>query len=112
MSAPCSTCPWRKSSTVGGADIPRFDIDLMRGLANTVGHGDDFRPIMACHNSACGAETHCIGYVYVEGYSNLAVRIAAIRSELDFHAIDAACEGLDLWSSFGEMLTAYEEASP
>ena len=111
MNAPCPTCPWRRSSTVGGADIPRFSIDKMRALANTVGDGDDFRPVMACHYSPCGAETPCIGYVHVEGYSNLNVRLMIIRGELDLRAIDEACEPLDLWPSFDEMLDAYEEAS-
>lgn len=112
MNAPCPTCPWRRSSTVGGADIPGFDIAMMRGLSNTVGEGDAFRPIMACHGSACGAERACAGYVAVEGWSNLAIRVAAIQGRLDLAGIEEACEGLDLWPSFHEMLTAYEEAQP
>ena len=107
---PCATCPWRKSSTVGGADIPNFNIELMRGLSNTVGPGDAFRPIMACHGSACGAERPCTGYVAVEGYRNLALRIMAIDGKLDIAGIMDACEPLDLWPSFDEMLTAYEGA--
>ena len=108
---PCPTCPWRKSSTVGGADIPGFAINLMRGLADTVGRGDDFRPIMACHGSACGAETHCVGYIAQEGYSNLAVRMAAIGGQVDLLSISEACDDLDLWPSFDEMLAAYEDAA-
>lgn len=108
---PCPTCPWRRSSTVGGADIPGFDLDKMRGLASTVGEGDDFRVIFACHYSTCGADAPCIGYVAVEGYSNLTVRVMAIRGALDLQAIWKACEPLDLWPSFHEMLTAYEEAA-
>jgi hypothetical protein len=108
---PCVTCPWRKTSTVGGADIPRFDIDLMRGLSNTVGPDDAFRPMMACHYSACGDETPCVGYVAIEGWRNLAVRVRAMRGDLDIGAIIDACEDLDLWPSFGEMLRAYEAAS-
>lgn len=107
---PCVTCPWRKSSTVGGFDIPSFDIDLMRGLSNTVGRGDDFRPLMACHYSACGAETVCVGYVAQEGYSNLAVRIAAMEGRIDPEAFGAG-ERHDLWPDFHTMLDAYEEAA-
>ena len=109
--APCPTCPWRKTSTVGGADIPNFDIDLMRGLSNTVGRGDAFRPIMACHGSARGAEEPCIGYVAVEGWSNLSVRMAAIHGRVDIKAIDETCADLELWPSFAEMLEAYEWAA-
>lgn len=110
VTTPCPTCPWRKSSTVGGADIPRFDIELMRRLANTVGRGDGFRPIMACHYSTCGHETPCIGYVAVEGWTNLNIRLMAIRRECDVRAIEDACRPLALWGSFNEMLAAYEAA--
>lgn len=106
---PCPTCPWRRSSTVGGFDIPGFDIEMMRGLSNTVGDGDAIRPIMACHGSACGAERACVGYVAMEGWTNIAVRLAVIRGDLDMNAIAEACAPLDLWPSFGEMLAAYEE---
>lgn len=107
---PCPTCPWLRSSTVGGSDIPGFSIEMMRGLSNTVGPGDDFRPIMACHGSACGAERICVGYAAIEGYSNISVRLMAARDELDLRAIWDACDALDLWPSFAEMLAAYEEA--
>ena len=108
---PCKTCPWRKSSMVGGADIPGFNIELMRGLRNTVGHGDGFRPVMACHYSDEGGEVPCVGYVAVEGYSNINVRLLASQGRVPLRAIVDACEGLDLWESFGEMLDAYEEAA-
>lgn len=111
MSQPCRTCPWRKSSTVGGADIPNFNLELMRGLSNTVGRGDAFRPIMACHYSPCGEESACVGYIAVEGYSNISVRLMAIQGEIDLAGIMEECEGLDLWQSFNEMLEAYELAS-
>jgi hypothetical protein len=104
---PCVTCPWRKSSTIGGGDIPGFSIEKMRNLACTVGPGDDFRRIMACHGSPEGEEELCIGYAVVEGYSNLNVRLM----RLDWHALDDAAAELELWSSFGEMLAAYEEGS-
>ena len=108
---PCPTCPWRKSSTVGGADIPRFSLDLMRRLQNTVGRGDAFRTIMACHYSKEGKEVACRGYVAQEGYSNINVRLLAAHGEIPFKEITIACEGLDLWPSFDEMLEAYEEAN-
>ena len=107
---PCKTCPWRKSSTVGGADIPNFDIALMRRLQNTVGRGDAFRPIMACHYSAVGKEVSCVGYLYREGYRNINVRLLASQGEIDFRAIDDACQPLDLWLNFADMLEAYEGA--
>jgi hypothetical protein len=107
---PCPTCPWRRSSTVGGTDIPNFDIDLMRGLRNTVGEGDAFRTIMACHYSECGGEKPCIGYLAQEGYSNLSVRLMAIHDEIDLRQIWKNCKSLALWPDFETMLAAYEEA--
>lgn len=108
---PCPTCPWRKSSTVGGGDIPNFDLGLMRRLSNTVGEGDAFRPIMACHYSPCGGEHVCNGYAAIEGYSNLNVRMLASRGVIPLKAIWDACEGLDLWPSFKKMLAAYVKAA-
>lgn len=108
---PCSTCPWRRESTPGGVDIPGFDMDKMRALACTVGDGtDDFRKIMACHGSDDGNDRPCTGYLHRHGYSNLNVRIAAARGEIDMPAVQAACASLDLFESFYEMLTASEEA--
>lgn len=109
MTEPCPTCPWRKASTVGGADIPRFDIDMMRGLRNTVGDGDAFRPIMACHYSQCGAERACVGYLIQHGYSNLAVRVGLMNQTIEPWP-DVEDLDFDLWDDFGEMLVAYEEA--
>lgn len=107
---PCGSCPWRKENPAGGERIPRFDLDLMRRLRGTVGREDGFRTIMACHHSKPGAETPCIGYVAVEGWRNLNVRILAMQGRLDIAAIQAAAESLDLWESFEDMLAAYEDA--
>lgn len=107
---PCETCPWRKSNPPGGKGIPSFDIEMMRRLRNTVGDGDAFRKIMACHYSPCGKEEACVGYVAVEGYTNLNVRLLAGKGVIPLHEIVEECQALDLWGSFEEMLRAYEEA--
>ena len=110
---PCATCPWRKSSTAGGADIPGFSLCKMQGLADTVGSGDAFRTIMACHYSGePGTETPCVGYVAQVGWSNLNVRIMAMRDrgDIDWEEVWDACAELDLWETFEDMLAAYEEA--
>lgn len=107
---PCSTCPWRKSSTAGGADIPGFSLEKMRGLRSTVGEGDGMRKIMACHGSKEGREIPCRGYIARHGWSNINVRIMALVGEISLRRIEEACAKLDLWSTFDEMLAAYEEA--
>jgi hypothetical protein len=84
----------------------------MANLATTVGEGDAFRPIMACHYSTFAKEDYpCVGYLAVEGWTNLAVRIGAIEGRFDMQAIADACEELDLWPDFHTMLTAYQEAA-
>lgn len=107
---PCGSCPWRKDNPAGGERIPRFDLDLMRGLRRTCGKEDGFRTVMACHHSPVGEERACIGYVAVEGWRNINVRILAIQGQLDMPAIEAAAADLDLWESFEDMLAAYEQA--
>jgi hypothetical protein len=108
---PCPGCPWRKSVKPGGTEIPGFSLAKMRGLRNTVGKGDALRSIMACHHSKPGAEFACRGYVAVEGWTNINVRILASKGELPVREIEQACKGIELWPSFGEMLEAYEEAN-
>lgn len=108
---PCPTCPWRRSSTVGGSDIPGFSLDMMRNLSNTVGNGDAFRPIMACHYSSPGKESVCKGYIAREGYGNLNVRVLAARKVIPMRDILSACENIDLWESFHDMLDAYVRAT-
>lgn len=82
----------------------------MRNLARTVGDGDWFRPIFACHLSPEGQEFTCVGYVARHGWSNLAVRLQALEGQLNIIAIEDACADLDLWPDFHTMLTAYEHA--
>jgi len=75
-----------------------------------VGKEDGFRPIRACHHSPVGGERPCVGYLAVEGWRNLDVRILAMQGRIDPVAIDAATKDLDLWESFEDMLAAYEAA--
>ena len=108
---PCPTCPWRRDSDPTGSAIPRFNIQLMRGLRNTVGPGDAFRPIMACHYSTECDERPCVGYLFRHGWSNLAVRVAIIQGRIDMGTLEARCAALDLWPTFHDMLAAYEAAT-
>jgi hypothetical protein len=61
---------------------------------------------MACHTSEVREEEPCAGYLVVEGYTNLAVRLGLARGSIEMWG-----EPRDpLWPSFSEMLAAYEEA--
>ncbi|HEX7734551.1 MAG TPA: hypothetical protein VF458_06805, partial [Ktedonobacteraceae bacterium] len=47
------------------------------------GNGDDFRKIMACHNSTDQKMIACNGYLAREGWSNLNVRLLLINKKIN-----------------------------
>lgn len=103
---PCSTCPWRvdQDATV----IPRYNHEKACGLLNTVGRGDDFRPIMACHGSLEGEERACNGYLAREGWSNINVRILVLKGIIPKpNDVIDACErhGAELETDYPTVLT-------
>lgn len=109
---PCSNCPWLKSSSTGGADIPNFDIALMRRLKNTVpprgSDQDGFYNIMACHKSNVNEEFACAGYIARHGIQNINVRLMAATAGLNLAKVIDNCEHLDLYENFYEMLDDFE----
>jgi hypothetical protein len=111
---PCPTCPWLKSSKVGGDDIRDFSIQQMRDLSITVpergSDSDGFFNIMACHHSKEGEEYACAGYMAVHGLQNINVRIMALTGDVDLPKVLGNCEGLDLYDNFYTMLDDYENA--
>lgn len=65
---------------------------------------------MACHGSEEGAEEPCRGYLAIEGHGNLNVRVLAATGQIPLGDVLDACEELDLYDSFAEMLAAHEAA--
>lgn len=60
---------------------------------DTVGPGDAFRQVMACHSSTDKKMIPCKGYLAREGYSNLNVRLLAAKGEIpNPGAVADACE--------------------
>lgn len=110
---PCKTCPWRKSSKVGGESIPHFDMELMRALTNTVpprGSGNDgFFSVMACHSFKVQDSVPCKGYVASVGSLNINVRLMSAKGQLDFFAIVKESADIELYQDFYTMLDDYEE---
>lgn len=102
---PCATCPWRvdKDATT----IPRYSHEKACGLLNTVGQGDDFRKIMACHHSTEAEPIACKGYLARVGWSNLNVRILLVKGEIASpDKVLEACEreGVELHESYEDVL--------
>ncbi|MCG7550889.1 DUF6283 family protein [Pseudoalteromonas sp. Of7M-16] len=112
---PCKNCPWKKASKAGGADIPNFDMDLMRNLKNTVpargSEQDGFFNIFACHDSPVGGEYACAGYIARHGLQNINVRLMATVGGVNISkALDCA-DTHDLYPDFWTMLDEYEAAN-
>ncbi len=107
---PCATCPWRvdQDATV----IPRYNHDLACALLNTVGQGDAFRPIMACHGSG-ETMVACKGYLAREGWNNLNVRVMLAKSQIENpNDVIEACDehGVELELDYPAVLTKLEES--
>lgn len=107
MSAlPCPTCPWRVDQSA--ESIPRYNHEKACGLLNTVGEGDDFRPIMACHGSTEEQLYACNGYLAREGWSNLNVRVLLSRGVITNtpDEVAGACEeeGIELHPNYRAVL--------
>lgn len=106
---PCITCPWRIGKDARA--IPNYDHEKAIGLLNTVGRGDAFRTIMACHGSEEGAERACNGYLAREGWSNINVRLLTAKGRLpNPSAIMVACEkfGVELEPDYPTVLEKLE----
>lgn len=94
---PCKTCPWRVNRDA--TTIPRYDPDMAEALLNTVGEGDAFRPIMACHCSPDAEPRACNGYLARAGWSNINVRLLLLHGRIHNPAsVLEACEeaGIEL----------------
>src|SRR6185312_8737070 len=88
---PCPTCPWRVDQDA--SVIPGYVQEKAEGLLNTVGPGDGFRQIMACHNSTDKKMIACKGYLAREGWSNINVRLMLARGQIDSPGeVADACE--------------------
>ena len=109
---PCTTCPWRIEND--SSMIPRYNQQMALDLMNTVGKGDAFRPIMACHNSSDSHPWACKGYLAQVGWSNLNVRLLLCTRQIanPFQVMDA-CEAhrvaleTDYLTVFGKLSTSY-----
>lgn len=109
---PCKNCPWKRSSKAGGGNIPHFDIEMMRNLANTAperGSQDGgLRQLFACHESEEGKPYVCAGYVARDGIHNVNLKLMAMRHEIPLQPIIDNAEKHELFDNFYEMLDEYE----
>jgi hypothetical protein len=87
--------------------IPGYCQKKAEGLLGTIGQGDAFRQIMACHNSTDKKMIPCKGYLAQEGWSNINVRLLAMRGNIpNPGAVANACyeDGLELEPDYATVL--------
>lgn len=104
---PCKSCPWQVEAQA--EDIPKFQLELAEGLANTCpdakGFGPDFQaPQFACHQSREGEEFACAGWLAVVGHRHPAVRLAVSQGRLPMSALAHALDWPRLHASYPEMM--------
>ncbi len=92
----CEECPWRKDIEPG-----RFPPERFVALRRTAQQG--FNTIFACHKTAEGRETTCVGYLLVAGQNNFTIRLASATGDFDHTKLKATGP---LYSSFEEMAKA------
>jgi hypothetical protein len=107
--APCKGCPWRISATASA--IPGFDMEKAENLINTV--GQEFgQPMMACHQSTEENEIHCVGFLAVQGWDNITVRMAVISGQIPAEALEQPPEEWgEMHESFDEMIEKLRETA-
>lgn len=99
---PCKSCPWRVGADADA--IPGFSMGMAEDLRSTVS-GELGAPIMACHQSREGDEIPCQGFLAVEGYNNLAVRINVAVGKMDPEVVAEPPEDWpELYGDFDAML--------
>jgi hypothetical protein len=106
---PCKTCPWRVD--MDATTIPGYDHGKAKNLMNTVGEGDAFRPIMACHNSTDDNVYACKGYLAREGWSNINVRLLLAKRQIENPSeVEDACNlhGVELDPNYPTVLAKLE----
>jgi hypothetical protein len=102
---PCATCPWRVGK--GAETIPAYSQEKALALRNTVGDGDGFRTIMACHHSTKRTPVSCRGYLARVGWTNLNVRLRVMQKRMPSPSqVLEACKRarLKLHRNYGEMM--------
>lgn len=100
---PCGDCPWRRDSTPGQFPPERYDALLSTCRGPGGGNAEFGAALFACHKTPDGRETACAGFLAVEGWSNLSVRMAVIDGRLDPAALEPGPDWPALYESYEEL---------
>lgn len=83
---PCKTCPWRTDRDA--STIPGFQFDLVDRLERCSDGALD-SPQFGCHQSNPGEEFVCAGWLSVEGWDSLGVRLGLADGTYTKEQLDA-----------------------
>lgn len=106
---PCGECPWRLDAQPGKFPAERYAA-LRATSRRPDAHGGTDAPLgspfFACHMSGEGKDQACAGWLAVEGWGHIGVRLAVLRGAIDEAAL-APGEGWPaLHSSYADLAAA------
>ncbi len=109
--APCDDCPWRTDAPPGQFPAERYE--ALQATHGTPGHEAPLgAPLFACHKTAEGREAICAGFLAVEGYDHLTVRLMVISGRVPGASLTPATGWPTLYANYGEMVAAQEYPAP
>lgn len=106
---PCAgeqPCPWRRDAPPGQFPPERYEA-LAATSRRPDAHGEADAPLgapmFACHKSPAGRERVCAGWLAVEGWGHLGVRVAVLTGQLDACALRPGAGWPALLGSYAEL---------
>jgi hypothetical protein len=101
-SSPCANCPWRTDSVAGEFPAERYETlrDTSGGPGKEVPIGG---PVFACHKSTEGHDRACAGWLAVEGWGHLGMRLAVIEGRLPYSALHVDDTWPELFGSYDQL---------
>lgn len=114
LARPCPSCPWRICQDARA--IPNFDLVLAESLARTCPDASGFGPswdasVFACHQSRCGHEIACAGWLAVVGSAHPGVRLAVMHGTLPATALRPGADWPALHSNYQQVLAKLRRTS-
>lgn len=108
---PCAECPWRRDAEPGKFGTERYE--TLRATCRSegvdgVGHSALQAPIFGCHKGepGTGDDLACAGFLAVEGYNSLPVRLAMALGNLPPGAVRRGKDWPELYGSYEELAEA------
>lgn len=106
---PCGECPWRRDAEPGKFPAERYAA-LRRTSRRPDEHGHTDAqlgdPLFACHMTQEGSDRACAGWLAVEGWGHVMIRLAAATGRLPSCALAPQPGWPPLYGSYAELAAA------